>query len=71
MGSPHREEENLMSIQELFAPTIQSEKKREEAFIVKAVIRYFEKPASGEPSQGRQLESSILSAFHRYFDNHH
>ena len=60
-----------MPVQDLFAAPIQSEKKREEAFIVKAVIRYFEKPASGQPSAGRQMETSILSALHRYFDTCH
>ena len=60
-----------MPIQELFATPIQSDKKREEAFIVKAVIRYFEKPDAGRQSPGRQMETSILSALHRYFDTHH
>jgi hypothetical protein len=53
----------------LFATPTQSETKREEAFIVKAVIRYFEKPATGRLSPGIQMESSILSALHRYFDD--
>jgi hypothetical protein len=56
-----------MPVQELFATPSQSEKKREEAFIVKAVIRYFEKPDAGRQSP-RQMESSILSALHRYFE---
>jgi hypothetical protein len=60
-----------MPVQDLFATPIQSEKKREEAFIVKAVIRYFEKPEAGRPTSGRQMESSILSALHRYFDAKH
>jgi hypothetical protein len=60
-----------MPVQELFAIPSQSEKKREEAFIVKAVIRYFEKPATGQPSLNRRMESSILSALHRYFDTAH
>ena len=60
-----------MPVQELFRTSIQSDKKREEAFIVKAVIRYFEKPASGQPSAGLRMETSILSALHRYFDTCH
>ena len=60
-----------MPVQELFAIPRQSEKKKEEAFIVKAVIRYFEKPAIGRLSPGSQMESSILSALHRYFDSAH
>ena len=60
-----------MPVQELFATPSQSEKKREEAFIVKAVIRYFEKPVTGSLSSGSQMESSILSALHRYFDAAH
>jgi hypothetical protein len=60
-----------MPVQELFATPSQSEKKREEAFIVKAVIRYFEKPVTGRLSSGSQMESSILSALHRYFDAAH
>jgi hypothetical protein len=44
---------------------------REESFIVKAVIRYFEKPEAGPSSPGRQMESCILSALHRYFDTRH
>jgi hypothetical protein len=60
-----------MPVQELFATPIQSDKKREEAFIVKAVIRYFEKPEAGQSSTGRLMESSILSALYRYFDTHH
>jgi hypothetical protein len=60
-----------MPVQELFATSSQSEKKREEAFIVKAVIRYFEKPVTGRLSSGSQMESSILSALHRYFDAAH
>ena len=60
-----------MPVQELFAIPTQSEKKREEAFIVKAVIRYFEKPVTGRLSSGSQMESSILSALHRYFDAAH
>lgn len=60
-----------MPVQELFATPSQSEKKREEAFIVKAVIRYFEKPVTGRLPSGSQMESSILSALHRYFDAAH
>jgi hypothetical protein len=60
-----------MPVQELFATPIHSDKKREEAFIVKAVIRYFERPEAGQSSTGRLMESSILSALHRYFDAHH
>jgi len=60
-----------MPVQELFATPSQSEKKREEAFIVKAVIRYFERPASAQSSSAMPLESSILSALHRYFDTNH
>jgi len=60
-----------MPVQELFATPSQSEKKKEEAFIVKAVIRYFEKPVTGRLSSGSQMESSILSALHRYFDAAH
>jgi hypothetical protein len=60
-----------MPVQELFATPIQSEKKREESFIVKSVIRYFEKPEAGPSSPGRQMESCILSALHRYFDTRH
>ena len=60
-----------MPVQELFATSSQSEKKWEEAFIVKAVIRYFEKPVTGRLSSGSQMESSILSALHRYFDAAH
>jgi hypothetical protein len=60
-----------MPVHELFATPIQSEKKREEAFIVKAVIRYFEKPAAGQYSPGPPIETSILSALHRYFDTRH
>ncbi len=59
-----------MPVQELFAASTQSEKQKEETFIVRAVIRYFEKPAASQPSPG-QMESSILSALHRYFDNRH
>jgi hypothetical protein len=60
-----------MPVQELFAIPSQSEKTKEEAFIVKAVIRYFEKPATGQPSRNPRMESSILSALHRYFDTTH
>lgn len=60
-----------MPVQELFAIPTQSEKKREEAFIVKAVIRYFEKPAACPPSAVRPMETSILAALHRYFDAAH
>jgi hypothetical protein len=60
-----------MPVQELFAATTKAERQKEEAFIVRAVIRYFEKPTAGQPAPGRQMESSILSALHRYFDNHH
>ena len=59
-----------MPVQELFATSTQSEKQKEETFIVKAVIRYFEK-AAGQPSPGHGMESSILSALHRYFDTRH
>jgi len=49
-----------MPVQELFATPSQSEKKREEAFIVKAVIRYFEKPVTGvcRPAVRWSLRSS-------------
>ena len=57
-----------MPVQELFAASTPSEKTKEEAFIVCAVIRYFERSASGQPPPGRQIEISILSALHRYFD---
>lgn len=60
-----------MPVQELFAASTQSEKQKEEAFIVRAVIRYFEKPSAGQPAPCRQMESSILSALHRYFDTRH
>jgi len=60
-----------MPVQELFAESTQSEKRKEEAFIVRAVIRYFEKPDAGLPAAGRGMESSILSALHRYFDTRH
>lgn len=60
-----------MPVQELFAIPTQSEKKKEETFIVKAVIRYFEKPSAGQPSDGRLMETSILAALHRYFDAAH
>ncbi len=60
-----------MPVQELFAAETRSEKKKEEAFIVKSVIRYFEKSETGRLSPGSQMESSILSALHRYFDAAH
>ena len=60
-----------MPVQELFAVPAQSEKKKEEAFIVRAVIRYFEKPEAGRTSSRQEMESSILSALHRYFDTPH
>ncbi len=54
-----------MPIQDLFASQAKHEKLQEEKAIVKAVIRYFETPQRN--ASGKEMESSIVDALHRYF----
>ncbi len=52
--------------QELLANPSSQDKEKEEAFIVESVLHYFEKPVPMHMPP-RQMESTILSALHRYF----
>lgn len=57
-----------MPIQDLCCGQAQQQKIQEEKAIVSAVIRYFEKGAPQRHATMGTMESSIISALHRYFE---
>lgn len=57
-----------MAIQDLSSARTQSDKVREEQAIVSAVARHFEKVSPSGQSPSGKMESSILTALDRYFE---
>ena len=64
---PILEEVERMTLEDLFSTQTNQDKLREEKAIVSAVIKYFEATPSGLNSTGKDTDSLIIKAFHRYF----